>query len=181
MLKSARAYLHSEELCWFFEGSSILKAFQPKSWLIDWIVFYAAFNSISFMSRPQLTLFMLSWVSPVLGWALKCLAQGHSHEKTQRIQCGSNPVKHSTTGPRWSSQVLEHGYEWQKLIDWLISLYVLSTLFRIYLSGNCAPNFVFSGVPLTSILSKPLAASSHNTHWNNAQKWAKPGVESATD
>ena len=31
---------------------------------------------------------MLSWVSPVLGWALKCLAQGHSHEKTQRIQCG---------------------------------------------------------------------------------------------
>ena len=33
----------------------------------------------------------LSWVSPVLGWALKCLAQGHSHEKTQRIQCGSNP------------------------------------------------------------------------------------------
>ena len=33
----------------------------------------------------------LSWVSQVLGWALKCLAQGHSHEKTQRIQCGSNP------------------------------------------------------------------------------------------
>ena len=31
----------------------------------------------------------LSWVSPVLG--LKCLAQGHSHEKTRRIQCGSNP------------------------------------------------------------------------------------------
>ena len=34
---------------------------------------------------------MLSWVSPVLGWALKCLAQAHSPEKTQRIQCGSNP------------------------------------------------------------------------------------------
>ena len=31
--------------------------------------------------RRQLTLYMLSWVSPVLGWALKCLAQGHSHEK----------------------------------------------------------------------------------------------------
>ena len=44
-----------------------------------------------FSSRRQLTLFMLSWVSPILGWALKCLAQGHSHEKTQRIQCGSNP------------------------------------------------------------------------------------------
>ena len=33
----------------------------------------------------------LSLVSPILGWALKCLAQGHSHEKTQGIQCGSNP------------------------------------------------------------------------------------------
>ena len=44
------------------------------------MVFYAAFNSISVISRRQLTLFMLSWVSPVLGWALKCLAQGHSHE-----------------------------------------------------------------------------------------------------
>ena len=35
--------------------------------LIDWMVFYAAFNSISVISRRQLTLFMLSWVSPVLG------------------------------------------------------------------------------------------------------------------
>ena len=32
------------------------------------MVFYAAFNSISVISRRQLTLFMLSWVSPVLGW-----------------------------------------------------------------------------------------------------------------
>ena len=55
------------------------------------MVFYAAFNSISVISQRQLTLFMISWVSPVLGRALKCLAQGHSHEKTQRIQCGSNP------------------------------------------------------------------------------------------
>ena len=55
------------------------------------MVFNAAFNSISVISRQKLTLFMLSWVSPVLRWALKCLAQGHSHEKTQRIQCGSNP------------------------------------------------------------------------------------------
>ena len=60
-------------------------------WLTDWMVFYAAFNSISVISRQQITLSMLSWVSPVLGWALKCLAQGHSREKTQRIQCGSNP------------------------------------------------------------------------------------------
>ena len=62
-----------------------------KSLLIDWMVFYAAFNSISVISRRQFTLFMLSWVSPVLGQALKCLAKGHSHEKTQRIQWGSNP------------------------------------------------------------------------------------------
>ena len=55
------------------------------------MVFYAAFNSISVISQRQLTLFMLSWVSPVLGWALKCLAQGQSHKKTQRIQCGSDP------------------------------------------------------------------------------------------
>ena len=55
------------------------------------MVFYDIFNSISVISRQQLTLFMLSWVSPVLDWALKCLAQGHSHEKTQRTQCGSNP------------------------------------------------------------------------------------------
>ena len=59
----------------------------------DWMVFYVAFNSISVISRRQLTLLMLSWVSPVLGWALKCLAQGHFHEKAQRIQWGSN------TGP----------------------------------------------------------------------------------
>ena len=55
------------------------------------MVFYAAFNSISVISRRQLTLFMISWVSPVLGWALKCLAQGHSHKKTKPIQWGSNP------------------------------------------------------------------------------------------
>ena len=42
------------------------------------MVFYAAFNSISVISRRQPTLYMLSWVSPVLGWAMKCLAQGHS-------------------------------------------------------------------------------------------------------
>ena len=35
--------------------------------LIDRMAFYAAFNSISVISRRQLTLLMLSWVSPVLG------------------------------------------------------------------------------------------------------------------
>ena len=32
------------------------------------MVFYAAFNSISVLSRRQLTLLMSFWVSPVLGW-----------------------------------------------------------------------------------------------------------------
>ena len=36
--------------------------------MIDWMVFYTAFNSISVISRRQLTLLMSSWVSPVLGW-----------------------------------------------------------------------------------------------------------------
>ena len=75
-----------------FENSSRHKlwpSFMTIGWLIDWMVFYATFNSISVISRRQFT-FMLSWVSPVLGSALKYLAQGHSHEN-QRIQWGSNP------------------------------------------------------------------------------------------
>ena len=70
------------------------------------MVFYAAFNSISVISRRQLTLFMISWVSPVLGWALKCLAQGHSQEKNPEDPVRLEPrtpglqVKHLTTEPR---------------------------------------------------------------------------------
>ena len=45
------------------------------------LLFYAAFNSISVISRQQLTLFMSFMCSSVLGWALKCLAKGHSNEK----------------------------------------------------------------------------------------------------
>ena len=57
------------------------------------MVFYAAFNSNVFQSYhgDSSHYSCLSRFSPVLGWALKCLAQGHSHEKTKRIQCGSNP------------------------------------------------------------------------------------------
>ena len=94
-------------------------------WLIDWMVFYAAFNSISVISRRQLRLFMLSWVSPVLGWALKCLAQGHSHEKNPEDLVRLEPrtpgfrVKHFTTEPRgtlsygWSLNLLFwKGFTW---------------------------------------------------------------------
>ena len=55
------------------------------------MMFYAAFNSISVISRRQFTLFMLSWVSPVLGWALKCLAQGHSHD----VRCEYSAAAHA--------------------------------------------------------------------------------------
>ena len=70
------------------------------------MVFYAAFNSISVISQRQLTLFMLSWVSPVLGWALKCLAQGHFPRKNPEDPVRLEPrtpglqVKHFTTEPR---------------------------------------------------------------------------------
>ena len=30
-----------------------------------------------------------SWVSPVLGWALKCLVQGHFHEKEDAVRLKS--------------------------------------------------------------------------------------------
>ena len=69
------------------------------------MLFYAAFNSISVISQQQLTLFMLSWVSPVLGWALKCLAQGHSPRKNPEDPVQLEPrtpglrVKHFTTEP----------------------------------------------------------------------------------
>ena len=68
--------------CWLPAFSAFPIIFS-KGWLINWMVFYAAFNSISVISRRQLTLFMLSWVSPVLGWALKCFVQGHSHENSR--------------------------------------------------------------------------------------------------
>ena len=48
---------------------------------------------------------MLSWVSPVLGWSLKCLAQGHSQEKNPEDPVQLKPrtpglrVKHFTTEP----------------------------------------------------------------------------------
>ena len=54
--------------------------------------FYPAFQSISVILWIQLTLFLcMSWVSQDLGRALTFLAEGHSYNKTQRIQCGSNP------------------------------------------------------------------------------------------
>ena len=55
------------------------------------MVFYATFNSISVIQWPQLTLFMLSWDSPVLGWGSEVSCPRTLPRKTQRIQWGSNP------------------------------------------------------------------------------------------
>ena len=61
------------------------------NWLIDWIVFYTTFNSISVISWQQLTLFMsfLGFTSTRLGlWSV--FTQGHSHKK--------NPEESSMSG-----------------------------------------------------------------------------------
>ena len=77
------------------------------------MVFYAAFNSISVISRRQLTLFMLSWVSPVLGWALKSCARTpprKNPEDPARLEPRTPGlrVKHFTTAHR--------GTPWEKEI-----------------------------------------------------------------
>ena len=71
-----------EYVCW---------SLWDKGWLIDWMVFYAAFNSISVISQWQLHYSCLSWVSPVLGWGSELSCPKTIPEKTQRIKCGSNP------------------------------------------------------------------------------------------
>ena len=73
------------------------------------MVFYAAFNSISVISRRPLTFFMLSWVSPVVGWALKCFAQGHSHgkeKKKTKKQKTEEPVRLEPRTPELRSNTL---------------------------------------------------------------------------
>ena len=60
-------------------------------WLIDWMVFYAAFNSISVISWRQLTLFMLSWVSPVLTPLLAILLLPYDISKQKSIPTLPHP------------------------------------------------------------------------------------------
>ena len=58
---------------------------------IDWMVFYAAFNSISVISWRQFSLFMyfLGFTSTRLGSEVSCPRT--LPRKAQRIRCGSNP------------------------------------------------------------------------------------------
>ena len=67
------------------------------------MVFYAAFNNISVISHPQLTLFMSFLGFTVLDWGSEVSCPGTLPRKTQRIQCGSNqgPLDYeSNTSPQ---------------------------------------------------------------------------------
>ena len=68
--------------------------------------FYAAFNSISVISRRLLTLFMSSWVSLVLGWGSEVSCPRTLPRKNPEDPVRLEPrtpglrVKHPTTEPR---------------------------------------------------------------------------------
>ena len=70
------------------------------------MVFYAAFNNISVISRRQLTLFMPSWVSSVLGWGSEVSCPRTLPRKNTEDPVRLEPrtpasrVKHFTTEPR---------------------------------------------------------------------------------
>ena len=64
------------------------------------MVFYTAFNSISVISRRQLTLFMSSWVSPVLGWG--------SEVSCPRTLPRKNPVDPVWLEPRTPALRVKH-------------------------------------------------------------------------
>ena len=70
------------------------------------MVFYAAFNSISVISQRQLTLFMSSWISPVLGWGSEASCPRTLQRKNPEDPELLEPrtpglrVKHFTTEPR---------------------------------------------------------------------------------
>ena len=72
------------------------------------MVFYAAFNNISVISRRQFTLFMSSWVSPVLGWGSEVSYPRTLPRKNPEDPVWLEPrtpglrVKHFTTEPRRS-------------------------------------------------------------------------------
>ena len=89
-------------------------AFWVQNWLIDWL--------IEWCFTPLSTVFQsyhgdsshysyLSWVSPVLGWALKCLVQGHPHKKPR----GSSAAR--TQDPWIASQTLYHWATWDPRVQ----------------------------------------------------------------
>ena len=124
-----------------------------KDWFIDWIMFYAAFNSISVIIRRHLTLFMsfLGFTSSRLGlW--------------------------SVLPKDYESNTLPLSHAWPPILK--IDFMVFNTIFN----NNCifiqsTHLWYYPGVLLAStlhiILSEPLAAFPHNHCWNNGQHWEK--------
>ena len=76
------------------------------------MVFYTAFNSISVVSQWQLTLFMLSWVSPVLKAGLWSALPKDTPTKKPR---GSSVAQ--TQDPWIMSQTLYHWAMWDPEIS----------------------------------------------------------------
>ena len=117
------------------------------------MVFYAAFSSISVIYGDSSHYLSLSWVSPVLGWALNCLAQGHSHEKTQRIQCSSNPGPldyESNTLPRSharpdQTEGVENTVEEEKLLV-SSTLSFFYCVFKTYNADTYKPGFLWERI-----------------------------------
>ena len=96
-----------------------LKRIPPKVvvryWLIDWY-FYAAFNSISVISRRQLTLLMsfLGFTSTGLGSEVSCL-----RTLPRKKPAGSNAAR--TQDPWITSQTLYHWATWDPVRYWVYS------------------------------------------------------------
>ena len=76
------------------------------------MVFYAAFNSISVISRQQITLFMSSWVSPVLSWgsAVSCprTLPRKNPEDPGPLHYESNTLPLSHAGPLMKNSILSY-------------------------------------------------------------------------
>ena len=90
----------------FLSYSFKLETVKQRKWLIDWMMFYVAFNSVSVMSQQQLTLFMsfLSLTSTRLGLRVSCrrTLPRKNPEDPVRLEPETPGlrVKHFTTDPR---------------------------------------------------------------------------------
>ena len=96
---------------------------------VDWMVFYAAFNSVSVISWWQLTFFMsfLGFTSTRLG--LRSVLLNDTPMKiTKKIQCGSNSLI--------TSQTLYHWATWDPYTH--LDSYITVSTFKYDLQGSIA-------------------------------------------
>ena len=160
---------------------------EVRGWLIDWMVFYAAFNSISVISRRQFTLFMLSWVSPVLGWLWSVLPKdtptkkprGSSEVRTQDPWITSQTLYHWATWDqqRWEACKFRESYFLKNALGLLIDCMVfnaVSTVFQSYHSGQwtypCSPRVLFTSTPHNILFLNHWLLSNNHCR-NNEQQW----------